>query len=610
LTKRIHKAAQNVEPEDKEKLNDKEEVKSTTMSHQTATTMSSDEEMLKRYEFMNKDFETEKLVFLIYPFLMILRSFGYMFVLVFGQGSATGQVVYVLLSTLFIIVYLGYYRPLEEKYHVFVTMAYEVMLCISCLILLILTVYNKSNLDDIQTRTNFGFALCVASLMIMALNITNMVVEIAELREHLTCFKRSKTPSISKIVPLTSPSHKAMLKSSDCESDLESCGTANTLDLGKKLEFSPQKALSIKGLEPIEEEYNTKRSNYGLTPPGASRTDSERQIYLNFSSINSKQDLGRTLNKMDSVMESASLMNTSPFSKKIGHFLVNKESILIKKPSSPESSSGENNSSPNKPFMPIKSHLLFEKMNKHQPRPSSSRVFNSSRNELLFDRSTSRIQRAGVSHLMLSGTFDDLDAAPGANISQREDEDPLKNKFSLHYLTPKGASYWQKSMISPKDFMNQVESRGDIDNKIKRESPFNFPIEENEGSVMTFTTVTGEEGRKTKTVETRVFDDYQLPNTIVYPEEEEEKEDTRREHLVVAVKEEKGFDEKRSPGLKVGTWLKPKVAGEKSFNSISNYDKDDDDKVPLSATFRAASPSIKNNNDDDDEENNSDNDSR
>jgi len=256
LTKRIYKTAQKVEPEEKtEEKEEKEEAK----EKQESTHPTPEKEFLKRFEFMSEDFETKYLINLIYPFLMILRSFGYIFALVFGQGSATVQVIYLVLSTLIIIGYLCYFRPLEGKYKLFITLAYEALLFTACVILMALTIYNKSHLADINTRTNFGFALCIASLMIMALNITNMVVEIAEMREYLKYFKRSKK---MKIVPLGSPSTRARLKSGEYESDLESMvGSSNTMDLTtKKLELSKfpsqPKLVPMKDLETIHEEIN------------------------------------------------------------------------------------------------------------------------------------------------------------------------------------------------------------------------------------------------------------------------------------------------------------------------------------------------------------------
>jgi len=562
LTKRIYKTAQKVEPEEKSAEKEKEEAKETT-SHQESTPHTPEKEFLKRFEFMSEDFETEYLINLIYPFLMILRSFGYIFALVFGQGSAVLQVVYLVISTLIIIGYLSYFRPFEGKYQLFITLAYEVMLFIACVVLLALTIYNKSNLADINTRTNFGFVLCVASLVIMALNITNMVVEIAEMREYLKYFKRSKT--MNKIAPLGSPTTRARLKSGEYESDLESIvgSSSNTMDLTtKKLELSPspspQKIVPVKSLETIHEELNTKRE--GLTPDGGE----SGQIYLNFSSLKSKPDLGSTSRKLDSM--EFTLTNTSPFASKIGHFLVNKEPILIRD----QSSSPTDKSERTPVFMPIKSHLLFEKMNKQ--RLNSSRGGASSRNELLFERNTSRITKG--SHL-INGTLDDIDGHMGS--LSHDEEDLLKSKFSFNNFTPKDGSYWQKSMYSPKDFLENHNG----ENKTKRESRYNFPIEEKEGNMMTYTT--GEAGRKSKTIE-ETKEDCPLPNTIIVYNEEEEVVDREREGSKNNRQDEDGDKLGVEVNRRGGGWFAEKSI-DKSLKVEGNEER------PFSvAIFRALDP--------------------
>jgi len=160
----------------------------------------------ERYSILFKSFKSEKLSRLFLVPLLLLRSLGFSFVLVFLSSSPVSQMAYLYISTLFIIGYAIKTRPFHEKKQLILTISYEVLLLAATGATTILHVYNQSHIEDIETRSNMAFGIIYVGFGMTMVNFASFFVEIYEAIQEMKFKAKAK-----KVVPMGAVNAAAML---------------------------------------------------------------------------------------------------------------------------------------------------------------------------------------------------------------------------------------------------------------------------------------------------------------------------------------------------------------------------------------------------------------
>jgi len=160
---------------------------------------------LERFEMMYESFKRERYRDLLYTHFLVLRCFGFALVLLFMSPWPLGQIIYLLASTIAIIAYLIYYKPLKNKQQQILTLIYEFLFLSVSAMTLVLHVVNLIFIDDIETRNMICLIILTLATSMFALNLISLVFEVMELKERI--FKRT-----DKIAPVSAAAANAILK--------------------------------------------------------------------------------------------------------------------------------------------------------------------------------------------------------------------------------------------------------------------------------------------------------------------------------------------------------------------------------------------------------------
>jgi len=117
---------------------------------------------------------------MLYPFFLMLRVFGFSFVTVFLWKQTAIQLVFLNLCAILMIVYLGKYRPLEERGQFWMTMAHEIVGFIALFGVTVLAIYDAAGGTNEDTRTGFGYLIIIANIGMSILNFVSFFLEIHE----------------------------------------------------------------------------------------------------------------------------------------------------------------------------------------------------------------------------------------------------------------------------------------------------------------------------------------------------------------------------------------------------------------------------------------------
>ena len=155
---------------------------------------------LRRLNILHKEYNKRSFIQLLYPFCLVLRCFGFSFVLVFLQSSAILQTLFLIIATIAIIVFLFKFRPMTRLSQHILTLIYEFIFLFVSIIALTLHLYNQNHIEDIDTRTNLAFVIVGGALTMMAFNFVSMTFELIELRKYLSKYWKKSVP----VAPLPS----------------------------------------------------------------------------------------------------------------------------------------------------------------------------------------------------------------------------------------------------------------------------------------------------------------------------------------------------------------------------------------------------------------------
>ena len=100
-------------------------------------------DFLKRSEMLYEPFNSNRVMQLLYPFILILRSFGFALVIVLLQEYPLAQALYIALSTLVVILYLLKFQPMDERFQQNITVVYEFIFLIACMFAVIIHLYSR-----------------------------------------------------------------------------------------------------------------------------------------------------------------------------------------------------------------------------------------------------------------------------------------------------------------------------------------------------------------------------------------------------------------------------------------------------------------------------------
>ena len=142
-------------------------------------------DFLKRSEMLYEPFNSNRQMQLFYPFVLIFRNFGFALVIVLLQKYPLVQALYIASATLVVILYLLKFQPMDERFQQNITVLYECILFIACMLAVTIHVYSQKHITDIDTRSNLGFAIIACNLFMLILNFTNMTIELNKLRKKL-----------------------------------------------------------------------------------------------------------------------------------------------------------------------------------------------------------------------------------------------------------------------------------------------------------------------------------------------------------------------------------------------------------------------------------------
>ena len=159
---------------------------------------------LNRIAVLHNSFKHTRVVELLYPTAMVLRSFGFSITLVFAGSVPFIQIAYLLVTTIAIITYLVRCKPFKSKPEQIVTVIYEIMFLMIIIVTLALHVYNKDNLHDITNRTLVCLIILSLATSMFVLNMISLIVELFEFFKHLKKLKQ--------ILPLKRISLKTRVK--------------------------------------------------------------------------------------------------------------------------------------------------------------------------------------------------------------------------------------------------------------------------------------------------------------------------------------------------------------------------------------------------------------
>jgi len=81
---------------------------------------------------------------------------------------------------------------MEKKAQLYLTLIYEFIFLYVSIMAMALHLYNRDHMDDIDTRTNLGFAIIVGALTMMAFNFVSLFFEIKELINFYKEWKRRR----------------------------------------------------------------------------------------------------------------------------------------------------------------------------------------------------------------------------------------------------------------------------------------------------------------------------------------------------------------------------------------------------------------------------------
>jgi len=149
---------------------------------------------VERIELLHNSFRTDHLMHLMYPMFLTLRSFLFAFVLVFGGSSSLFQVLFLVLSTVAMIGYLIYYKPLDTHFQQILTVFYEMLFLSIILGVLVLQIYNHAHIDDVETRSVICTVILSLSTCMFGLNLASFAFELVELKNKFFPKKNKITP--------------------------------------------------------------------------------------------------------------------------------------------------------------------------------------------------------------------------------------------------------------------------------------------------------------------------------------------------------------------------------------------------------------------------------
>jgi len=169
------------------------------LSDQVKLLKEKEQDYLQRFTMLHKPFKTDHLPQMLYPFILTVRSFGYIIAIVFLWKFPIIQILYTSLATVLVIVFLFKHKPLDKKSQQFVTVAYEVLFLLACCTTFYLHMYNQKHLTDIKTRSILGFVLLGCNMTMLLLNLISMFFELSELKEYCKMRKKQKVSPFSPI---------------------------------------------------------------------------------------------------------------------------------------------------------------------------------------------------------------------------------------------------------------------------------------------------------------------------------------------------------------------------------------------------------------------------
>ena len=138
------------------------------------------EEGLKRLEVLHSAFRHEQRQQLLYPYFMILRTFGFIITIILLEKVPILQALYIIVANILVIIYLVRYKPMESGLQAILTITYEALFLMASLATLTLHLYNIKHLADIETRSVLGFIVIGCSLLMSVLDFVSMFVELVK----------------------------------------------------------------------------------------------------------------------------------------------------------------------------------------------------------------------------------------------------------------------------------------------------------------------------------------------------------------------------------------------------------------------------------------------
>ena len=162
---------------------------------------------LQRFEILHQNFHSKEAVMLLYPALLHLRSYGFGIILVFGSASPYGQISYLAVSTIAVLIYLKYYKPFKTRGQYILTLIYEIVFLCLIIVVLGLHTYNQKHLRDIATRTLICMIMVGLATMLFALNCISFIFEIVSYIRGRSKNKRVTPVKLKKDFPVLETKH-------------------------------------------------------------------------------------------------------------------------------------------------------------------------------------------------------------------------------------------------------------------------------------------------------------------------------------------------------------------------------------------------------------------
>ena len=133
---------------------------------------------LERFKILHSPFGSSQFRQLLYPFLLVFRCCLFGLALIMLPKISILQPLYLLISTIGVMLFLIHFRPIHSKAQHIITLLYEGAFLIASLFATILQIYNKKHLANINVRTSLSFIMISCSVFMSLLDITSMIIEI------------------------------------------------------------------------------------------------------------------------------------------------------------------------------------------------------------------------------------------------------------------------------------------------------------------------------------------------------------------------------------------------------------------------------------------------